>query len=174
MNPFHDNASANGRERILAVDVRPRWFGFAVFGAPTQLLDFGVVGIASVARGETCLIRLVKTYWPRLVVVRKTFPRARRHRPGVRAYSRLIPRLSRRFSIQVERLSDRQLRQYFKSQGVRNKDEAAAFLARQFPALSWRVPPPRKRWQHEHKNMPIFDAVALGMAHSQSKNSARA
>src|SRR5450432_3376500 len=30
--------------------------------------------------------------------------------------------------------------------------------------------PPRKKWQHEHKNMPIFDAVMLGLAYSYSKN----
>jgi hypothetical protein len=36
-------------------------------------------------------------------------------------------------------------------------------LARQFPELSWKLPPTRKRWHHEHKNMPIFDAVALGV-----------
>jgi hypothetical protein len=161
---------AHGQERILAVDVRPRWFGFAVFSAPTQLLDFGVVRVVSLARGELFLIRVMKTFRPRLVVVRKTLPHARRHRRAVRAYSRLIPRLARRFSIRVERVSDRQLRQYFTSHGVRNKEGAVALLARQFPDLSWKVPPLRKRWQHEHKNMPIFDAAVLGTAHAYSKS----
>jgi hypothetical protein len=155
---------ANRHERILAVDVRPRWFGFAVFDGPTQLLDFGVPRITSIMRGEACLIRLINTFWPTLIVIRKTFPRARRHRWIIWASLRLILQLSRRFSIRVERISDRQLQQYFALQGVRNKEEAASRLAGQFPELSWKVPPMRKRWHHEHKNMPIFDAVALGVA----------
>jgi hypothetical protein len=161
---------ANRSERILAVDVRPRWFGFAVFDGPTQLLDFGVPRIMSIMRGEACLIRLINTYWPTLIVIRKTFPRARRHRWIVWAYIRLIVQLSHRFSIRVDRISDRQLQRYFASQGVDNKEEAAALLARQFPELSWKVPPVRKRWHHEHKNMPIFDAVALGEAHLYPQN----
>ena len=128
---------AHGHERILAVDVRPRWLGFAVLGSPAQLLDFGVARVASFARGELFLIRLMKTSRPRLVVIRRTPPRARRHRRGVRVYSRLIPHLARRLSIKVERISDRQLRQYFESQGMRSKEEAAAVLARQFSELSW-------------------------------------
>jgi len=134
------------------------------------LLDFGVPRIMSIMRGEACLIRLINTFWPTLIVIRKTFPRARRHRWIVGAHLRLILQLSRRFSIRVERISDRQLRQYFTLQGVRNKEEAASHLARQFSELSWKVPPMRKRWHHEHKNMPIFDAVALGVTFLCSRN----
>ena len=51
---------------------------------------------------------------------------------------------------------------------MHTKQDAASLLAQQFPGLSWKEPPPRKRWQHEHKNMPIFDAVALGMTYWHS------
>jgi len=167
MNRSDESDGPNRHERILAVDIRPRWFGFAVLNRRMHLLDFGLVRVASNHRGQMNFIRLVKTFRPRLVVIR----RARDWR-GTRPLGHSILRLSRRFSIQVEHVSERQLRTYFNSLGIRNKQERASFLARQFPELSWKVPPPRKRWQHEHQNMPIFDALATSVAHFQSNKSA--
>jgi hypothetical protein len=152
-------------ERILAIDVRPHWFGFAVFNNLGQLVDFGLLKVASVRGERIRLIRLIRAFWPRLIVVRRTPPPARQPRPTIRAFRRLLLRLSDRFAIKIVRVSDGQMLRYFKLQGVNNKYEAASLLARQSPELSWRLPPPRKRWQHEHKNMPIFDAVAVGRAH---------
>jgi hypothetical protein len=73
-----------------------------------------------------------------------------------------------RLLIRVERLSDHALRQHFAGLGAHNKEQRVALLVQRFSDLSWRVPPARKRWQHEHKNMPIFDAVATGVVYMRS------
>jgi hypothetical protein len=157
--------SARQYSRIIAMDVRPHWFGFAVFEAPTQLLDFGLTRIASPRSGELRFSWLIRCFRPRLVVLRRLSPRSRRKQPGTETLLRLLQHLSHRSSIEVERVSERQLRQYFSKHGASSKDEIACLLAGIFPHLYWKLPPRRKSWQHEHKNMPIFDGVALGIAH---------
>jgi hypothetical protein len=157
-------------ERILALDVRPHWFGFAVFNDLNNLADFGLVKFPSFARGKARIVQLMKMFWPVCVVIRRTVPRARQHRLRTMALMREVLRVSGRFAINAVRISDTQLRRYLASQSVTNKDQAASLHARRFPELSWKLPPPRKRWQHEHQNMPIFDAVAIGLAHLEMQD----
>ena len=49
--------------------------------------------------------------------------------------------------------------------GTSGKYETALSLIRAFPQLEWKLPPRRKPWQPEHRNMCIFDAVAIGVAY---------
>jgi len=160
-------ADTNRRERILAVDPRPHWVGFAVFETPTRLLDFGLVKLPSRGSKEVRFARLVERFRPRTVIIRED-----RHRRKIETFQRSVVSVSGRFSIRVERLSDHALRHYFEELGAHNKEGMAIYLAHQFPELSWKVPPARKRWQHEHQNMPIFDAVATGVVYIDSKTKA--
>jgi hypothetical protein len=151
--------------RILAIDVRPHWFGYAIFEAPMQLLDFGLSGFSSLAGAESRFVSLATTFRPGLVILRRMQPGNRRGQHSTKAIVHSLRGLSYRFSIRVKYMSDTQLRHYFRITDVRNKQQMATLLARTFPELSWKLPAPRKRWQHEHKNMPIFDGVELGMAY---------
>ena len=49
--------------------------------------------------------------------------------------------------------------------GVYTKHYIARVIAKQFPELEHRVPPPRKIWRAEDPRMHIFDATSLGMTH---------
>ena len=155
--------ATNQCERILAVDLRPHWVGFAVFDAPTRLLDFGLVKLPSRGSKEIRFIRLVERFRPRVVVIRGD-----RHRRRAEAFRRALEPVSARYSISVERLGEHAVRHHFEGLGVHNKEQRSALLAQQFSELAWKVPPARKRWQHEHQNMPIFDAVATGVVYVQS------
>ncbi|MHB8217075.1 MAG: hypothetical protein ACYDDS_13450 [Candidatus Sulfotelmatobacter sp.] len=53
---------------------------------------------------------------------------------------------------------------------VLTKYQAASLLARVFPEIASKVPPPRKLWQTEAWNMLIFDALALGISYLASQN----
>lgn len=68
----------------------------------------------------------------------------------------------------IEILSNQSVGRYFEGFGVHNKEQRAALLTQQFSDLSWKALPARKRWQHEHQNMPIFDAVATGVVYLRS------
>jgi len=68
-------------------------------------------------------------------------------------------------------VSEAMLRAHFRKREASTKQEIASLLAQDFPDLAWRLPPPRKAWQHEHRNMPMFDAVALGTSYFASTQS---
>jgi hypothetical protein len=122
------------------------------------------VRVTSLNRGKLRFVRLLTSFRPHLVLIR-----GEGHRSDTRAFRRSVVHLSGQLSIPVERVSNRALVRYFEGLGVHNKEHRASLLARRFIELAWKVPSPRKRWQHEHKNMPIFDAVAIGIAHIQSE-----
>lgn len=149
--------------RVLALDVRRRWLGFVVFASPMQLLDFGLVRIRSPHQGELRFARLLHASRPRVIVIRRP---GKRH--NTRQSAQMIFELSRGLSIPVDYVSESTLQCHFNQFGISNKERRATFLAQQFPELLWKVPPTRKRWQHEHQNMPIFDAAAIGTAYIRS------
>jgi len=159
MNAEHSDQQG----RVLALDVRGRWLGFVVFASQTRLLDFGLVRITSSHRGGVRFVRLLHASRPRLVVLQRLGKR-----PDTRSSVQMIVRLSRCLSVPVDYVSKRTMQRHFNAFGIRNKEQRATFLAHQFPELLWRVPPKRKRWQHEHQNMPIFDAAAIGTAYIHS------
>jgi hypothetical protein len=78
---------------------------------------------------------------------------------------RLVRWTARRSSIEVIGLNENDTERYFLVRQARTKQDIANILARTFPALAWKLPPPRKAWQHEHAYMPMFDAAALGMSY---------
>jgi hypothetical protein len=161
---------ANRSRRVAAIDVRPHWFGYVVFDTPTKLLDFGLTGFASLAGGEIRFTSLVKRFRPSLVVFRRMPITGRRNQPSARVIAKSLKRLSYESSIKIAYVSEKQLRLHFMRREANNKDEIASLIAQLLPELSWKLPPARKTWQHEHKNMPIFDAAALALAHFEFKN----
>jgi len=160
--------SKSGRsagESLLAIDVRPHWLGYAAFQGSERLLDFGVVNFGVPDAGVVRFLSLLELFRPLEVVLRKIARRSRRNWPVTKMLIRSVKRECQLRSIPVVLVSEATLFQEFRARGRANKREDAALFAEYFPQLAWRVPPPRKLWHHEHRNMPIFDAVALAMSH---------
>lgn len=70
----HDHSK--GAKRILALDVRPRSFGFVVFEGPNSLLDWGAKSFRTETNAvkiptETKLLALLDEFTPSVVVIRK-------------------------------------------------------------------------------------------------------
>lgn len=159
------NQGHERNSRVLAFDVRPQWLGFAAFEAPAKLLDFGVTRLRSREAGPRRLSFLVNTLRPAIIVLRRVAPGSVRDHPRTKSLVRAIECLSLRYSIRVEFVNESQLRDHLRRRDARTKQETASLLARDFPDLRWIVPPPRRLWQHEHRNMPVFDAAALGVSY---------
>lgn len=66
-----DRAHMEALFRILAVDIRSRRFGYAVFETPAQLLDSGITRFASAETGAVRFAGLCKVFRPSLIVLRK-------------------------------------------------------------------------------------------------------
>ncbi len=162
--------SLSTNHRVLALDVRPHRLGYAVFETPARLVDFGVTRFESLHAGVRRVTALVGRFGPTTVVLRKIARRSTRNRPLTRTVIRLISRQARRSSIFVAFVGDRQVRVSLGNDRTLTKHQAASLLARAFPELAWRLPQPRQPWEPEHWNMPIFDAVALGVSYLASQN----
>jgi len=156
--------------RVLALDVRPHRLGYAVFETPLRLIDFGVTRFDSADAGMSRVTALIGRFGPNAVVLRKITRRSTRNRPLTRAVLRLISRQVRHSSIPVAAFSNRQVRASLGKTQARTKHQVASLLSHAFPELAWRMPPPRKPWQPEPWNMPIFDAVAIGVSYFATQN----
>jgi hypothetical protein len=156
---------SKNEKRILALDVRPRSFGYAVFEGPERLLDWGAksfrsgVNAVQVPRAKK-LEALLEEFLPSVAVLRKPGLRSKRKKfvEGVRGKAD-------GYGIPVRFLSAREIQKAFDGQTRRGKYEIASAVAHRFRELAWILPPKRKCWQSEDYRMSIFDAVALGVAY---------
>ncbi len=152
-------------KRIIAFDVRPRRFGFAVFEGPNEVLDFGA---RSFPKGRSAvrvsmqkkLATLFTDFDPAVVVLRG------RMLDGSKRESRIAEALQKEAlerAISVRFVTPGAVGRAFA--GHNNKHEIASTLAQQFPALASKLPPKRKIWQSEAYRTSIFDASALGITY---------
>ena len=150
------------QKRMLALDVRPKSFGFVVFEGQTTLLDWGAKsfprGVHAVRVPPRPKIRgLIAEYLPDALVIKR-----RRHGQSARMLG-YIKQEAKAHRIKLQMLSPQAVKRVFV--GRRNKDQRAAAIAEQFPELLSILPPRRKIWRSEDYRMKIFDAAALGVAY---------
>jgi hypothetical protein len=161
--------------RILAIDLRHRRFGFAVFEGHRNLLGSGArlypaTGEAEVAMMSKRLISLLQLFTPSAIVTTQERWDRASISPHVRSLEEEILRVAANHSIAVHAISQRQVRQSFLNLGCETRYQIATSLSRIFPELLPRLPPARRLWESEHSSMTIFDAVALGFAYWQHEN----
>ena len=151
--------------RILALDVRPRRFGYVAFESSTSLMDFGVKRFDSPETGSLWVNALFSKFRPSVLVLRRITERSRRNQPRTREVLRWLRRVAKRASIQITLVSEGGLKDYFGPQGHGTKYQIARALAVTLSELHWKLPPRRHLWQTEHWNAPIFDAASLGVVY---------
>jgi D-alanyl-D-alanine carboxypeptidase len=159
--------------RILAIALRSRRFGFAVFEGSNRLLDWGMAFYplshgAQRAATSKRVASLLTLFIPSVVVVAKARSQNVRNGSGVRPILRLIRREASARLIPVHVMKRVEVREVFRLAHAKSKNEIAAMIAQKFPELLWKLPPKRRIWESEHPIMAMFDAVALGFASWQS------
>jgi len=152
-------------KRILAIDLRSRSFGFAVFEGPTRLLDWGArsfrQGINAVKIPASLKFAgLIDEFSPSTIVIRKGSVESRK-KTGMRE---ALTIQAEKCGIPIRLLTRRAVKSAFPDCN-RNKYTIAVALARQLPELAPKLPPERKIWKSEDYQMSIFDAAALGVAY---------
>ena len=147
-------------ERILAIDLHPKRYGYAVLEAPEELLDWGVKRINGHCPRQRSLSRglrsLMEVWSPSLVAMRQPL---RAVPVRTRKLLRDLTDEVTRYGIPVIRIS----------QGPENlhhptKDVLASSLVRQFPFLAHMLPRKRRIWESEDYRISIFVAIALALA----------
>lgn len=149
--------------RILAIDVKSRLLGVAVFEPPVRLLDWSKRAISADACAAL-VTKLLQRYTVSTVVLRGVRRGEHRDTKRVRRGLRVIRAVARECSIPVVTLTERQVRMFFRKYQRYRRYDSAVFLSMIFPDLRWSLPHPRKFYEPENRRMALFDAVALGLA----------
>jgi hypothetical protein len=148
------------RQIVLAMDLRPLSFGFAVFEGPDELLDWGIKNFrhginAAKVPMDVKLAMLLDQYTPNVLVISK--PKTSALNGMVRAA------LAQDRRISVRLISRTAVRNAFPGNN-HNKHQIATAIAAHFPELSPRLGHQRKLWEAEPYSAKLFDAAALGVA----------
>jgi hypothetical protein len=161
--------SAQSKDRILALEVRPRVTGFAVLEIKPSLLDWGTrkQGVSEpqlagvVARKINALLDV---YAPSAIVVRARNVLSQGAHGRIRTVIGVVRGEAKKRSVTFQTISTKAVRRFFAEHNRTTKYQAATLLAEWFPELSWKLPPKRKSWKSEHHRMVVFDAAATGLA----------
>jgi hypothetical protein len=151
--------------RIIALDLRPRKFGYVVLEGPARLVDCGVKRFQSTLQYVERIQNLIKTFQPSVIVVRRMRKGSQRDCPALRRVYRRIGQSVRSNHFPIIRVNDAAIRRTLHDCAKPTKEKMARMIGGLFPELLWHVPPPRRPWQPEHSRMPLFDAAALGMTY---------
>lgn len=164
------NHETNQPSRVLAIDLRPQQFGYAVFEGDVRLLDWGATyyrpgGSAGAAMAGRRVAELLRVFAPSAIVVREVHRDVTRNSFGVQPILKVIRRTASAASIPVSLIARNEVREAFRIFRAKNKYEIACRLAVIYPELFWKLPPERKFYESEHPRMTIFDAVATGFTY---------
>lgn len=164
----------NSPQRILALDLHPRRFGFVVFEGEKDLLDWGVKssrrGVNAVRTPMTKrLAGLMEQFQPSAVILRRPGNSAGRKGGQSGAMLHRVQKLLQSYRIPLRFLNDGAIKKCF-AEGGATKYAIARDLATRYPELALHLPPERKLWQSEDYRMSIFDAAALAVTYSASKD----
>lgn len=156
--------------KIIAIHLRHRRFGYAVYEGHRGLLDWGVrvypaIGEEEVSMASKRLSLLLRLHSPSVIVLKQE----RWDLAQTNQHMRVLVEMTRdeaiAHSVQIRLLRDAKVKESFRHMGCETRSDIAEALARIFPELTSYVPPKRRTWQAEHPRMIVFDAIALGLAH---------
>lgn len=167
--------SKNSTERVLALDIRARRFGFVVFEGSEQLLDWGVRKCNSEKESRTEVARrkimsLLNIYAPLVVVAGQAGENCRHEHGSVKAITKMLRKEIAIRSLRLHVVSGQQMKNHFRRFGCSTKYEMASALAKKYPDIAWKLPPKRKPWRSEYQRMSIFDAATLGVSYLIEKH----
>jgi hypothetical protein len=152
--------------RVLAIDLRFRRSGFAVFEGPKTLLDSGTTAIPANS-GQPSGNRfsdLLNLVSPAAIVVKTERWENMQARSRTSSLINALRQEIEKRSIALRTLDEQALALSFRNLGCSTKAEVADALSRIYPELGWKIPPKRHIWESEHSRQSIFDAIALGFS----------
>lgn len=160
--------------RLLALDLRARRFGFAVLENQSKLLDWGVRSFGEDGENFKSTLSdrintLIGFYEPFAAVTRLRKYHSSVSKKRFAAVLASVRSESRRNSIRLFVITTHQVQRRFAENGQATKHEIATSLAKQFEELSWKLPLRRKSYQSEAPILTVFDAVANGIVFLESQ-----
>ena len=160
------------RKKDLIVTIAPtsRGFGYAIFAAPTAVLDWGVKETRRDKNrlGKLRIEAMLQEIEPTAVVIENWFHMSCRRSERVRLLLDEIAVIAHKGGATAMAYSRRHIREAFGECG-KTKDTIAKAIADTLPAFKPWLPPRRRIWESEHYSMAIFEAAALAITHYRSR-----
>jgi hypothetical protein len=157
------------KPRILAVDLRPQRFGFAVLEGIKILVDSGIKSISGSGNDADLLQKRIRPllilYLPSVVVVNLGSDSRRSSRVRSAKLLETLRAAAEEYAAELVILERSDIRRAFRQSGNKSKDEIAGFIAGLFPDVGWKLPPKRENWQAEHHSITMFDAISAGLTY---------
>ncbi len=158
----------NLKERAVVLAVAPtsRGFGYILFVARSQPLDWGVKETRC-DKNRQALAKIdgmLRLIMPAILVLEDRAHRSCRRSLRVKRLLKQIAALAQTRGVPAASYSRQHIRQTFRAKG-KSKDAIAAAVAEAVPALRPWLPRRRRIWESEHHSMAIFEAAALAMVH---------
>jgi hypothetical protein len=153
MKPIHE-------KRILALSADWQGFGFAAFGGPDDLLDFGTRNFRRSVKipFEAKILLLLDANQPDVLVVAEPKTTLRRR------IMEKIAKVAEAKRIPLMFVSVADIHKAF-APGNRSKYQIAQAIAERYPELQFQLPSPRKAYESEKFGITIFEAAAAGFVY---------
>lgn len=154
-------------ELLLAIDLMPRGFAFALFEKPDSLIDWGLTDIrVNVPRRSIKRIRqLVEFYQPSRIVLEDIKKGSPNRTTKIKQLAEDIHFLAKENGLKVSSYTPKTIQDIFSQFKCHNKHERANAICEWLPQLSSRIPPKRAVWMSEDPRINLFDAVSLALTH---------
>lgn len=154
--------------RVLAIDTRPRRFGYVGLGDGRKLLVARAARFTSMPAARMRLAEIFDELRPTVLVLRRIRPGSSRDWLGARKVQHFARVMARQLSARVVSMSEPRLSAFCRTRNLRNKHEVAMFIVKAYPELTGYQVRRRKPWEPEHRYMLIFDAAALALVYLSS------
>jgi hypothetical protein len=154
--------------RVIALDLRPRQFGFAIMEGPRRLLDWGVKRYRTHGNAahiiQKRISRLLTLFAPTAVIL-EFAPSREPGDPRRQLVLEVIQTEVLRRAIDLVLISKNDVRDILGGGERVTKLQLATDAALIFPELSWKLPRERKPWQSQQHNIAAFTAISLALAY---------
>jgi hypothetical protein len=155
---------------VLALDLRHRRFGYAIFQGHRTLLEWGqrvypAVGDKERELAQRRITKLLDGFEPDLILLKQERWERGHSDPHLIHPLTALQTEAQRRAIPIRLIQGESIKTAFSIFGCSTKAEIAATIASIYPELLGSVPPPRKAWESQHPRMSVFDAIALGVTY---------
>lgn len=150
-------------EHVIAVVPNARGVAHVVFEGPLSPISWGATDIRGkdrLRRTVAHVARLFGQFQPTVLVL-LDMQEAHNRPPGIRRLNEALALFAETQDTVVVTFTREKIRHVFAEDGLITRQQIAEMIARRIPMLARLIPPPRKLWQTESRQMAVFDAAAL-------------
>jgi len=155
----------NNKRIVFSIYPHANGFGYVYLENARKLLDHGTIRVNPINNFVLMarIKKLLEYFRPSVVIAVDPEGKASRTGKRVRKLIKKIVTYCDNNKIPIYQISRDQIREVFRQFGSSTKYEISQMLVSEFQELVSRLPKKRKLWAGEDRNMPIFDALSLGL-----------